>query len=1478
MALSDISIRRPVFAWMLMAGLIVFGAIAFKRMGISQLPDVDFPVVSVSVSYEGAAPEVMESDVVDALEDAMMSIQGVRSVSSSARYGSANVSVEFELNRDIDAAVQEIQTKVAQAQRQLPKEIEPPVISKSNPEDQPILWLTVSSDKHALKDLMFLVRDQLKDKFTTIDGVGEVFLGGYVEPNLRIWVSNEKLNQYELTVGDIVSTIQNEHAELPAGQIATAEAEWSVRTMGEARSVQEFENIVVNERGGRPVYHPIFLKQVAKIEEGTAEVRRSSRFMGKPAVGLGIRKQRGSNAVAVAQAVKSRIEDVRKDLPEGVEINVNFDTTKFIEDSVHELNFTIVLAALLTSLVCWLFLGSFSSTVNVLLAIPTSIVGAFIILNAFGFTLNTFTLLGLSLAIGVVVDDAIMVLENIVRHRALGKPRVQAAIDGSREITFAAMAATISIVAIFLPVAFMSGVIGKFFYQFGVTLTATVLLSLLEALTLTPMRCSQFLSTKSEGWIGRTGDRLVLKMVSLYERILPTCLAHRWTVVILAFVFFLGSLATFPVLKKEFTPATDQGTFMVRLQTPTGSSLAFTDAKFKIAETFLATRPEIQRYYASVGGFGGGEVTSGVVFVTLKDKGKRGINPETRNEYTQSDVMEIVRTELKKIPDLKVFIQDLSMRGFSSSRGYPVEFQVRGAEWEKLAEITQDLMKKIDATGLVADLDSNYLLGKPEIRIIPDRAKAAMRGVSVRAISETVSSLIGGQVTGKYPMNGHRYDIRVQLVPEERDQTAQVKNLYLRNNRGELVRLADVVTTEERKSLQQISRESRERTISVFANIAKGKSQDEALRAVESLSKSSLPDGYHVVLGGSAKTFKESFGDLWFAMILGFVVAYMVLASQFNSFVHPITVLMALPFSVSGAFLALLATGQSLNIFSFIGLILLMGIVKKNSILLVEFTNQVREHEGLATYPALMKACPIRLRPIVMTSLATVVGALPAALALGPGAETRVPMAVCVIGGVILSTLLTLLVVPCVYSLFDEWAQRWKPKAKPEAVTGAAMLLFTMLTSLTMFGMSEAYAETEISSQTLTLSLRTAIERARLNDPHLKTLQARVEEADALLSGAYASLLPTIDAVGTGYKRKDAARSNTTRLSGTSYRIYSAQLELGQPIFAWGMLAAIAQARKDQRIREIDYSIGARELTVGVIKAFNRILFTERKIAQLRATRTLNDEILKVTERRLRIGRGQRLDLLQVQAEQAILESKLAQTENELTDARSELAHLMGESSAIVIRAQGDWHAPDWTSYTQKLSQITPVVPEIEQKNALIRQVDDRKSVALGKHAPTLGFRGTYGRSAFTFSDLGDSMFDQWSVGLELRIPLFSGLSSIYERRALNAQQHQLEWNLAQFQNENGLNTSRARQNLELAVRVIEFAKKSYDLSSQSLSEAERNYRNSLIDYVQFLSIREQKLDSQTQLDQAIYDYRAQLARYTAEAGYPLDALVSELR
>lgn len=1104
MSLPTISIRNPVFAWMLMLGFMVFGAIAFGRLGLGQYPDVDVPEVSVSATLEGAAPEIMESEVVDLLEDTLSAVEGVKQVTSKAEQGRASITLEFDIERDIDLAVQDVQARVSAAMRNMPRDLDPPVINKTNPEDRPIMWVALTGPRSA-QELADIARNSLRDRFLTVPGNGDVQMGGYLERNIRIWIDPAKLNARNLTVDQVSAAIQRQHAEVPAGRMESTKREANVRVQGEALNLDEWRNLILSERDGVPIR----LGEVALVEDGFEDLRRISRVNGVPAQGLGIIKRHGANTVEVAQQVRKRVAEINSTLPEDLTLGIRFDSSKYIEAAIHETNETLVLAVLLTAVVCWLFLGSLSSTFNVVLAIPVSVLGTFAVMYFAGFTLNTFTLLALSLSIGIVVDDAIMVLENIYRHGEMGKTREQAAKDGAEQIQFAAFATTLAIIAIFLPVAFMSGVIGKFFFQFGVVLSVAVLISLIEALTLTPSRCAQFLNVSGrQNVLERAMAFIFNGLAAVYRRILAFCLGLRTQLTgkALGFVaclaslafgatllysggnglyqFFAGragdefeiawvlsmmlgllallmgagllaltvsresfptgsllvlaaSLAVFafsllplagpalgqlaawiPQLKSEMVPSQDQGVYRVMIRTPVGASFEYTNEVATKIEAMLAKREEIDNVYMVVGGFSG-DANQAFSFVTLK--------PQEERKISQAESINELRRALNVFPGTSVIIMDPSTEGLPGSRGrsQPVQFSLRGPSWDRLGQLSQELSEAMTQSGKLVDVDTDYRVGMPEVTVTPNRDRILAHEADVLAVSEAIRTLIGGSKIAKFTRDGRRYDVRVRLLRDERTRPEDIGGLYVRNKKGNLIRLSELVDVQLKPSLQSITRQDRERAVSISASPAPGVAQADALKEVEKLAATTLPDGYRIYFSGQARTFRESMDSLLFALALGVLVAYMILASQFNSFIHPLTILLALPFSITGALLGLLAWGQTINMYSMIGIILLTGIAKKNSILLVEFTNQLREH-GKSRDEALLEACPVRLRPILMTSIATIAGALPGALASGAGAELRVPMSVTVISGMIVSTLLTLFVIPCFYAMADEAGERMK--------------------------------------------------------------------------------------------------------------------------------------------------------------------------------------------------------------------------------------------------------------------------------------------------------------------------------------------------------------------------------------------------------------------------------------------------------------------
>jgi len=1020
MNLISLSIRRPVFAWVLMSALIIFGAICVNRLGVSQLPDIDFPVLSLTVTYEGASPEVVEAELIEPMEERLLQIEGLQQMRSSARQGSGTITLDLDISRNVDVALQEVQAALSQLR--LPLGIDPPVIRKTNPEDAPFMFLGAASDK-PMKELIQWVDDFLLDQLRFIPGIGEAVITGFPERNIRIWPDADKLKQMDLTVVDLINALQSQHLESAAGQFVDGRQELRVRWMGEAATPDEIGNIRILRRGGEIIHQAgtgIFIKDVARVEDGLSDVRRLVRYNNIDGIGIGIRKQRGVNEVALGKAVREKVKELQTQLPEGYRLQINVDMTRPTEAVVHTANEKLMMAAVVTILVCFLFLGSWQAAVNILFSIPTSIIGTFIIVYFSGFTLNLFSLLALTLAVSIVVDDAIMLLENIVRHYRMGKNAAQAAYDGAMEILPAAIAATLAVVAVFLPVVFMDGIIGKFFFQFGVTMSAAVLLSLLEAVTITPMRAAALMSTETrvnrfEHWL----ERGFAGLSRLYAGGLRRTLRFPVLVVAGSLILFGLSMLLVKSVPREFVPLQDQDMIVVNGQTPSGSSLEFTSEKAKEVETVIAQHPDVAGYFNSIG-IGGPSSQVSTFFMPVR------LKPRQEREKTHVQIMDDFRASLKAVSEVKVSMRDFSSRGLTSGRQFPISFNLIGPDLSILDAKAQEVIGRLNSEGLTQDLDTDFKMGMPELLIQPDRGAMALRGVTIESVAATLGAAVAGLRQGEYTADGKRYDMRIKMPDSDMTSAEDVGKILVRNNYGYSVPLSELVTFKERQTYQSINRVNRQRAIGVYGNLITGQSQAVVLERARQIAHEVLPAGYAFSLEGTSAELTDSFKSLTSALVLGILVAYMILAVQFNSFVHPVSILIALPFSVTGALLMLWATGTSLNLFSFIGIIVLMGIAKKNSILLVEFTNHVRRQDAGSVQEALIKACPVRLRPILMTSVATLAAAAPLVIGDSIGQETRTPMGLTIMGGTLVSTVLTLFVVPCLYQVLARFESRKK--------------------------------------------------------------------------------------------------------------------------------------------------------------------------------------------------------------------------------------------------------------------------------------------------------------------------------------------------------------------------------------------------------------------------------------------------------------------
>lgn len=1013
MKLSVSSIRRPVFASVMSFTILLFGIISFLRLPVREYPDIDPPIVSVITTYRGASPSVVETEITNVLEEQFATLEGVKTMTSSSREQGSVITIEFELTRNVDEATNDVRDRVARVRGSLPREIDDPVISKVDANAQAIMWLALSSDRHSGLELTDVADRILKERIQRLTGVGSVIIGGERRYAMRIWLDPLRMAAHGLTAQDIEQAIRRENAEIPAGRVEGVEREFSVRTRGELSTPEEFGAIIVVQKED----HIVRLRDVAEVNVGAADERTVARYNGQTAVGLGIVKQSKASTVDVAAEVRSVLDDLRALLPAGMMLQIAYDSSVFINESIAEVQETLIIAMCLVVLVVLAFLKSFRATTVPTVAIPISIIGSLTVAYFAGFTINILTLLALVLAIGMVVDDAIVVLENIYRHMEMGKSRWQAAIDGSKEIGFAVVATTISLVAVFVPLAFLTGSVGRLFNEFGVTLAVAVFLSGFVALTLTPMLCSKILRPlhhTSTSWASRSFDAFFEFLDRLYHRILRGALRWRPWMIGAAAVILLISVVLFTLIPSELAPIEDRNIGFGIVIAPEGATLQYTDRYMREVERRLLALPEREGLFTAVGlGFGGpGRVTNGVVFLRLK--------PRSERDKSQQEIIQGLFPQLLSIPGVLAFvISPPSLGGaFSSS---PVEYVLQGDDYDELSQAIGMMMGEAQKLGYMINIDTDLRLNKPQLDLTVDRERAAGLGASLADIGTTLETFLGGRVVTNFKRGTKQYDVILQMKPAVRSTPDAIRDIYIRGNSG-LVQLANVVRVEETLAPKELNHYNRVRSAKLTATLVPGVSIGQALDDLDRIAAEKLPAGLKREYAGQSLEYKTSSSALYFMFLLAVVFIYLVLAAQFESWIHPLTILLSVPLAVFGALLTLFVFGQTLNIYSQIGLIMLIGLVTKNAILIVEFANQLRAR-GMQIVEAVVEAAAIRLRPILMTSFSTIFGILPIAIGLGAGAEARRPLGLAVVGGLLFSTFLTLVLVPVLYTLLARFTK-----------------------------------------------------------------------------------------------------------------------------------------------------------------------------------------------------------------------------------------------------------------------------------------------------------------------------------------------------------------------------------------------------------------------------------------------------------------------
>jgi HAE1 family hydrophobic/amphiphilic exporter-1 len=1362
MFISNVSIKRPVFATVLILALLTLGIFSYRRLAIDMMPDVELPILTIITEYPGASAETVEREVTKRIEEAVNPISGVKHIYSTSRESFSTVIVEFELQVKVNEASQEVRAKINGIRNELPDQMKEPVIQKMEIGAMPIISLAVRSSTLTPRDLTTLGDRKIKRRLENISGVGKVRLVGASKREVNVLVDAARIQALGMGVDEVIGGIAAENVNTPLGRLIRQGTETPLRVSGKPALVAGFDSMVIGHRGD----HPVALGEVARVVDGVEEQRSLALVNGVPAVAIDIMKQSKTNTVGVADAVKAEVEKLKGELPPGTGIDVVRDASFFIRESVADVQQTLIIGGFLTILIVFCFLNSWRSTVITGVTLPISVISSFIIMYFLGMTLNVMTLMALSLAIGLLIDDAIVVRENIVRHLEHGQDHFTAAREGTSEIGLAVLATSLSIIAVFVPVAFMKGIIGRFFFQFGMTVAFAVLVSLFVSFTLDPMLSSRWFDPDVErkgkrhlvarildhfnGWFDRTADR--------YKLVIGWSLDHRKAVLGIAALAFVGGLGLFTIVESEFFPAFDHGEFMVRFKTAPDASIEETKGRLAKVLEVLGTYPEIDRTYAAIAPSEGDTVQTGMVYVHLRQKSERKRN--------QQQLMPDVRSNLERIPGIV-----LSVEEDPDNMNKPFMLLVRGEEIPRLKEYAAAIKRKMYAVRGLVDLEATLEQDLPEYRLVVDRERAQNVGIGTDTLVRTIGALVGGQVVSTYEDDaGEAVDVRIRLPQPLRQDIRQVGDLRIAvPGRDELtlVPIADLVKFERTISPSEISRQDLSRQVVISGNLDRLALGTAAIRSLEAAATVPMAPGYSVRMSGDTEIMKESFGYLGEALILAIIFVYLILAAQFESFIDPLAIMLSLPLSIVGMAGMLVLTRDTVNIMSLIGLILLMGLVTKNAILLVDYSKVLRRR-GMDRREALITAGRTRLRPIMMTTLAMIFGMVPLALAIGQGAEMRAPMARAVIGGLITSTLLTLIVVPVVYALLDDLTmglrRRWKGSATHEADVATAES--NRLTPAARTGVAIALAiaivvpATALADEPLTLERAIAIAREKNRD-----LQ-KAREYQRWVHGKYleerAAALPHLTLTGGAAKTWD---SSYEVIFGDLYppgqRTYATEVGVSQPLYTWGKVGASIRAARDGIASAEDQLEIYRQAAVRDVTAAHVDVLLARELETI-AAETLAQRQRHLGQARHRYDLGVATDYDVLSATVAVDNARpdVIHAANLVRTAYERLRLVLGEPE-LQAQVVGSLEVtiadpPKVETVIAEALEQRPDLKELAHRLAVYQQL---VKIASADDKPRLDFRGGYGWKDLAAGPL-EGRGKNWNAGIFLDFHFFDGLAT----------------------------------------------------------------------------------------------------------------------